>query len=155
MMNRFEQKMIEFIASQQLKAEHLVLAQSCHSVKEAAIAVNGSEDQFVKNICMIDNKGRLIVAIVHGEDRASTSRVGKALGIDRPRLAEEAEVLERTGYPAGGVPSFGYDALFLIDPKVTEMEFIYTGGGSPNSLVRIEVEEMLNVNTGKILRIRK
>ncbi|MCM3342170.1 MULTISPECIES: aminoacyl-tRNA deacylase [unclassified Paenibacillus] len=154
-MYKFEQKMNEFIAANQLKAEHLVLEQSCHSVKDAAIAVNGSEDQFVKNICMIDNAGRLIVAIVHGKDRASTSRVSKALDIDRPRLAEEAEVLERTGYPAGGVPSFGYDALFLIDPKVTELECIYTGGGSPNSLVRIEVEEMLNMNAGKIARIRK
>ncbi|MCP4408530.1 MAG: hypothetical protein GY807_12355, partial [Gammaproteobacteria bacterium] len=67
---------------------------------------------------MIDDQGNLIVAIVKGEDRASTSRVAKALGITRPRVAEPEEILQKTGYPCGGTPSFGYPAIFLIDPRV-------------------------------------
>lgn len=104
---------------------------------------------------MMDQNGNLIVAIVKGEDRASTSRVSKALNIARPRLATENEVLEGTGYPAGGVPSFGYRAEFLIDPRVTELTYVFTGGGSPNSLVKITVEDLLKVNKGIVVRIRK
>lgn len=154
-MEKFEWKLKDYIASNNIKAEHLSLDKSCHSVEEAAEAVNGSVHEIVKNICMIDGNGRLLVAIVKGEDRASTSRVGKALQIEKPRLAEEKEVLEKTGYPAGGVPSFGYNSLFLVDPKVTELDFVYTGGGSPYSLVRIKVDELLKVNQGTVVRVRK
>lgn len=33
-------------------------------------------------------------------------------------LATPGEILEKTGYPCGGTPSFGYQAMFLVDPKV-------------------------------------
>ena len=154
-MKAFEAKIQEHIAAHHLQAKHIVLEQSCHSVQEAATAVQGSADQFVKNICMIDELNRLIVAIVKGEDRASTTRVGKALDIEKPRLANEEEVIERTGYPPGGVPSFGYEALFLIDPKVTEQDFVYTGGGSPFSLIKVAVNEMLRASGGRVIRVRK
>lgn len=53
----------------------------------------------LKNICMIDNDDNLIVAIVKGEHRASTSRVGKALNIDAPRTANESEIIEKQDFP--------------------------------------------------------
>lgn len=154
-MDQYDLKIKEYMKKTNMDAEHLVLNKSCHTVAEAAEAVNASIHQFVKNICMIDQDRNLIVAIVKGEDRASTSRVSKAMNIERPRLADENEVLEGTGYPAGGVPSFGYDAIFLIDPNVAELEEIYTGGGSTHSLVKIKVEHLLKINKGKIVRVRK
>jgi len=151
----YSQKMKQYIDSNSINAEHLEFEQSCHTVEDAANAVNGSVDEIIKNICMIDQNDQLIVAIVKGEDRVSTSRVGKALNMERPRMANADEILNKTGYPAGGVPSFGFDATFLIDPKVTEQEYIYTGGGTPNSLVKISVEELIKVNKGTVVRIRK
>lgn len=75
----------------------------------------GPED-LVKNVCLVDEDSRFIVAIVKGVDRASTSRVAQALGARKVRAAFPAEVLERTGYPAGGTPSFGYEGILLIAP---------------------------------------
>jgi Cys-tRNA(Pro)/Cys-tRNA(Cys) deacylase len=117
--------------------------------------MNASSDEFVKNICLIDENQSLIVAIVKGKDRASTTRIGNELKISRPRLANDKEILEQTGFPVGGVPSFGFKAIFLVDPKVTEQSHIYTGGGSPHSLIKISVEELLNTNSGRIVRVRK
>ncbi|WP_397538241.1 aminoacyl-tRNA deacylase [Rummeliibacillus pycnus] len=154
-MNSHESKVKNFLESNKVKAEHLVFKQSCHSVKEAAEAVNGSEDDFVKNICMIDKNNELIVAIVKGNNRASTTNVAKALNIEKPRLAYQNEIIERTGFPAGGVPSFGFPAKFLIDPKITNMNYIYTGGGSENSLVRINVEDLIKLNKATIVKISK
>ncbi|HDR6248375.1 TPA: YbaK/EbsC family protein [Bacillus cereus] len=154
-MSPYDLKIKEYLNETKINAEHLILNASCHSVEEAAKAVNAYKEEFVKNICMMDQNGNLIVAIVKGEDRASTSRVSKALNIARPRLATENEVLEGTGYQAGGVPSFGYRAEFSIDPRVTELTYIFTGGGSPNSLVKITVEDLLKVNKGIVVRIRK
>lgn len=154
-MSPYDLKIKEYLNETKINAEHLILNESCHSVEEAVKAVNAYKEEFVKNICMMDQNGNLIVAIVKGEDRASTSRVSKALNIARPRLATENEVLEGTGYPAGGVPSFGYRAEFLIDPRVTELTYVFTGGCSPNSLVKITVEDLLKVNKGIVVRIRK
>jgi Cys-tRNA(Pro)/Cys-tRNA(Cys) deacylase len=144
-----------FIAENNIGAIHLVLKESCHSVQDAAIAINVSQHDFVKNICLLDNKEQLILAIVKGEDRVSTTRVGKALNIERPRLATEDEILAHTGFPAGGVPSFGFTAIFLVDPKVTQLPYIYTGGGSQFSLIKVETNSMLQANKGQVIRIRK
>jgi Cys-tRNA(Pro)/Cys-tRNA(Cys) deacylase len=154
-MEKYEKRMKQYIEENNLKAEHYVLSDSCHSVEEAAQTMNASPDEFVKNICLIDEYGDSIVAIVKGEDRASTSRIGKALNITRPRLANPLEILELTGFPVGGVPSFGFKSVFLVDPKVVERTYIFTGGGSPQSLIKIAVEEMLYTNRGQVVRIRK
>lgn len=151
----YSKKIKDFIRTYGLQARHLEFNKSCHTVEEAAEAVNVSAKEFVKNICMITDNGQLIVAIVKGEDRASTSRVSKALNIERPRLANEDEILNGTGFPAGGVPSFGFEAIFLVDPKVTELDYVYSGGGSQNSLVKIKVGELLQANKGTVARIRK
>lgn len=154
-MKQYEEKLKKYMVENNIHAEQLIFSQSCHSVQEAADAVGASPEDFVKNICMVDDKNNLIVAIVKGEDRVSTSRVGKVLNIDSPRIASKNEILEMTGFPCGGVPSFGYKATFIIDPKVMEKEVVYTGGGSSHSLVRIASQELLKANKGLILRVRK
>jgi prolyl-tRNA editing enzyme YbaK/EbsC (Cys-tRNA(Pro) deacylase) len=155
MSNPLEEKLKSFMQAKGIRGEHRVFSQSCHSVAEAAAAVGGTPADFVKNVCLVDETARFIIAIVKGEDRASTGRVAQALGVQKVRTASPAEVLERTGYPAGGTPSFGYEAIFLIDPKVMEKEMVYSGGGSENSLVFIDPRELHQANHGQIVRIRK
>ncbi len=154
-MNEHEEKLTQYITKNNIECEHLSFNVSCHSVSEAAIAVNANEKEFVKNICMVSTEDQLIVCIVKGEDRASTSRVAKALNIEKPRIASPEEILERTGYPCGGTPSFGYNAIFLIDPNVLKTEIIYSGGGSQQSLVKINSKELLQANKGQVVRVRK
>ena len=155
MSNPYEEKLKKYLKDNNIKAEHITFNSSCHSVEEAAKTANADIDNFVKNICMIDSDKNLIIAIIKGEDRASTSRVEKALNIEKLRIATPNEILQKTGYPCGGTPSFGYNAKFLIDPKVMEKEFIYTGGGSENSLVKISTKELKKANKGEIVRVRK
>ena len=151
----YEQQLRAYIEEQQIQAEHLSFTQSCHSVEEAALAVNATVEDLIKSICLLDDENRLVVAIVKGEDRVSTSRVAKALELPAVRMVTPDEMLARTGYPCGGTPSFGYAATFLVDQKVMEREVVFAGGGSENSLVRIGTAEMVRVNQGKIARIRR
>ena len=154
-MNTYEQRLRAYIQKQYIQAEHLSLDQPCHSVAEAARAVNASHEELVKNICLLDSDDQLITAIVKGEDRVSVSRIAKTLQREGLRLATPEEILEKTGYPCGGTPSFGYLATFLIDPKVMEREQVFTGGGSETSLVKIQTEELVRANQGTIFRIRQ
>src|SRR5215469_17980166 len=154
-MDTFEQRLQSYLTDQHIQAEHLSLDQPCHSVEEAARAVNASPQELVKSICLLDGNGQLITAIVKGNDRVSVSRIIKTLQRDGLRLATPEEILEKTGYPCGGTPSFGYQAMFLIDPKVMDREFVFAGGGSETSLIKISTEELVRANQGTILRIRK
>jgi Cys-tRNA(Pro)/Cys-tRNA(Cys) deacylase len=154
-MNPYEEKLLIFIKEHDIQAEHLSFEQSCRSVAEAAQAVNASPEDLVKNICLVDTYGQPIIAIVKGEDRVSTSRIAQVLNMDSPRMATAEEILEKTGYPCGGTPSFGYQATFLIDPRVMEKEVVFTGGGSETSLVKIGPQELVRANQGTVVRIRK
>jgi Cys-tRNA(Pro)/Cys-tRNA(Cys) deacylase len=153
-MSEYEEKLRKHITDNDIKAELLTFSQSTHSVAEAAAAVGANPEDFVKSICMIGPNDELVVAIVKGEHRASTSRVAKALGIERPRIAQPDEMLEKSGYPAGGTPAFGYKAAFLMDPKVLEKEKVYSGGGSDQALTLMSPEEMKRANGAKVARVR-
>jgi prolyl-tRNA editing enzyme YbaK/EbsC (Cys-tRNA(Pro) deacylase) len=151
----YDDNLKRYMHEKNVSAEHLVFNESTRSVAEAAKAAGVTPQDFVKNICMIASDGSFIVGIVKGEDRVSTSRVAKFLGVAEVRTATPEEILERTGYPCGGTPSYGYPARFLIDERVLQKEIIYTGGGSVNSLVRIPSAELLKANGGQVVRIRK
>lgn len=151
----YESSLKEYIKEYKIDAEHLVFQECCHSVDEAVKASGATPEVFIKNICLIDDKCNLIVAIVRGKDSVSSSRIGKILNSESPRSAIPEEILAKSGYPCGGVPSFGYEAQFLIDPKVLEMETVYTGGGSTYSLVKISPLELVTANKGTVVRIRR
>lgn len=154
-MKEYEEKLKKYIQDNNIKAEHFSFEVSCHSVAEAAQVVNAQAEDFVKNICMTDKDKNLIVAIVKGENNASASRIAKALNIEKATVCTPEYILNVIGYPCGGTPSFGYNAKFLIDPKVMEKEIVYTGGGSENSLLKISTQELQKANQGIIIRIRR
>jgi len=154
-MSQFDDKLRDYISENEIDAKVISFEQSTHSVAEAAKAVGAEPEDFVKSICMVTMGGKLVVAIVKGEHRASTGRVSKALGIPKPRIARPDEILELTGYPVGGTPAFGYQATFLMDPRVLEKEKVYSGGGSGNALTYMSTEEMKRVNGATVTRVRK
>ena len=139
-----------FIIEQHIQADVLVFDKSTHSVAEAALVVGAAAEDFVKNICLIGSGGQLILAVVKGEDHVDRRKVGYVLGIPAPRLATPAEILDRTGYPCGGTPSFGFKAIFLIDERVLDKEIVFSGGGSENTLMRVSPAEIQRVNDARI-----
>ena len=151
----YEEKLKAYMRENNVSGEHLTFTASTRSVTEAANAAGVTPQDFVKNICMIDSNGSLVVGIVKGEDRVSTSRVAKLLGVETVRIATPDEILGKTGYPCGGTPSYGYRARFLIDEKVLQKDVVYTGGGSVNSLVKIRSSDLVSANGGEVVRLRK
>ena len=151
----YEKKLKYFIQDHQITCEHLTFSECCHSVAEAAQAAGVTPRDFVKNVCLVDGRGSIVVAIVKGEDRVDTSRVAKVLGAKKVRIATAEEMLEKTSYPCGGTPSFGYPARFLIDERVMEMETVYSGGGSEYSLTKMRPADLVIANGGEVIRVRK
>ncbi|MHA2251781.1 MAG: aminoacyl-tRNA deacylase [Candidatus Kariarchaeaceae archaeon] len=134
------------VEDQNVKAEHLIFEESIHTVADC-IRVSGYPiEEITKSIVMIGKEDKTIVALVPAKFRASTKRVGKILNQPPPTIATTEQTLERTGYPAGGVPFIGFTAIRLVDPKIIEREYIYTGGGSNRSLLKLWVSEIKKLN---------
>lgn len=153
LVDAYARRLAAWLAEAKVDAEHRTFDVSTHSVAEAAAAVDASAEDFVKSICMLAEDGRFVVAIVKGEDRASTAHVAEVLGAV-VRLARPDEMLARTGYPAGGTPPFGFEAIFLVDERVMERARVWGGGGSDRALVHVAPGEMLRANRGRVARVR-
>jgi len=76
------------------------------------------------------------------------------IGCGGVRTALPDEILSLSGFPVGGVPSFGFEADFLVDNRVMDKEVVFTGGGSPRSLIKISPVALLKVNGGRLADIR-
>ncbi len=150
----FHNKLRAWLALHEAVCEHLVFEQSTRSVAEAARAVGGTPQDFIKSICWLTVDERMVISIVKGEDRADRHAVQAAAGLGKLHIASEQEVLRYTGYPAGGVPPFGFNALFLIDERVMEMAYVYAGGGSPHALIYASPVEIARLNNGRVARLR-
>ena len=154
-MKELEQKIINYISENNIEAEHLSFTVSCHSVDEAAEAAGVTADDFVKNICLLGPEGELAVAIIRGVDRVDTKKAAKILGLKKTRMATAEEILNYTGFPCGGTPSFGFTATFLMDEKVFTIPLVYTGGGSQTSLVKATPNTLSNANNAIVADIIK
>jgi Cys-tRNA(Pro)/Cys-tRNA(Cys) deacylase len=150
----FEDKLAAYMSAQVIEAEHLRFDVSCHSVAEAAEAVGATAADFIKTICMRAKDGRMVAVIVKGEDRADRTAVQALLEIGKLSIATPAEMLERTGYPAGGTPPFGFDALFVIDARVFDTAQVYGGGGSEYALIRATPRALQMANNARIATVR-
>ncbi|HPR41508.1 MAG TPA: YbaK/EbsC family protein [Candidatus Methanofastidiosa archaeon] len=154
MKNEYLSKISDYIRENGVDCELREFPDSCHSVQEACKAADATPEEFVKSVCFISD-GQLLVGIVGGNDRASTKRMARLLERDEVRLATQNEVMAMTGFPAGGVPPFGYDAVFLIDENVMERRAVWAGGGSDRALIKIRPQEIKRITDANVVRIRK
>lgn len=150
-----EEKLQQYIKAESIQAEHLIFETSCHTAAEAAESAGATLEDLVKNVCLVTDTGEFVVAIVKGEDRVDPGRIAALLNCKKPKHASPDVVLTQTGYAVGGVPSFGYEAIILIDERVMEKPWILTGGGSDKALVRIAPQVMADAGKGRVVVIRK
>ncbi len=153
-MIRYENKLKQFIDERGISAEHLLFDESIHTVGDCIRVSGYSIDYVTKSIIMVDQNGDIIIGLIPAKFRVSTKRVGKFLGIPPPFVASPEKVLEKTGYPAGGMPFIGYPGILLVDNKILEKDYIFTGGGSSRSLLKILISEIHKLEP-LIARIRK
>lgn len=119
----------------------------------AARAVGCSLGQIAKNILLIGEKSRILV-ITSGDKRVDLTKVSEIF-MERFRLATPREVLEETGYSVGGVPPFGHikEIKKIVDTSIKRFSFVYTSGGSEDTLMKINVEELIKACRGEVLDV--
>jgi len=159
-MKQYEHKFQKFIEDNSLDAELVpfnTLVDHKDNVLEAIKGMNISLDDCIKTIIFYDQdkpllEGNAVAAIVPAMARVDKTKV-KELCKSRIKIAGSEEVLKLTGYPAGGVPPFGFQARFYMDKSLVNLvdptnkknveNNVYAGGGSAYALSKTKISEII------------
>ena len=126
--------------------------QEMPTTKAAAEQLGCDEGSVIKT-CIVKTKNAYSAVILQGTDRIDQKKLQAIIG--KFSFANANEVQESTGYPAGGVPPFGFDGRIheiVMDSRVFSHETVYGGGGTKETLVRISPGTIRAINeAAKIL----
>jgi Cys-tRNA(Pro) deacylase len=112
--------------------------------------------QIAKNIVVEDGDGNVFLIIISGDKKVDLSKLSKVVGSDL-KLANAETVLRETGYIVGGVPPFGHKKRIktFLDKSLERFNEVYTSGGSPDTLLKISVDELKRFSAAEIVDVSK
>lgn len=151
-----------FIEQNAIDATLVQPDQETPTVALAALALGCQTEQIVKSVLFLLRDGQRVdpvLVITNGTSQIDFRKLADLfqIGRKRIRLAPADEVLARTGYPAGGVPPFGFPepAPTYIDHRVFDQPVVFGGGGDDRTMLRITPAELLRVTRGQVVDVRE
>jgi len=127
---------------------------STKTAQEAADAMGCELGQIVKSLVFVVD-GQPVVALVAGDRRGDTDAIASLLGGGTARFADAETVRSATGYAIGGVSPFDLpDGLPLFaDSSLSRFETVYPAAGTPSSMVRVQLSELLELSGARVAEI--
>ena len=150
-MTTYSGKLTSFLTSRKV-AHHLIeFAEPVKTVEQASRQVNG--DKIVKSIVMIDSNGTPLLALAPARSKVSHKKLKKLLNVSDVRLASYDEVLQTSGYPAGGVPPFNDIKRVIADPEILKHDTIIVGGGDVDKLLEVGTKDVIEISNAQVFDI--
>ncbi len=143
-----------YVRARGIKGEFVRLKPGEAKTSAAAARAMGCQlGQIAKSILLMGARSRVLV-VTSGDRRVNIRKVGELVG-EKLRLAKPDEVLEETGFPVGGLPPFGHKQRIrvIVDPSVRRFKYVYTSGGSEDTLMKIDVEELVRACSAEVLEV--
>lgn len=151
-----------YIRVHDVAAELVYPSDETPTVTLAARAMGCGEDQIVKSVLFLIKRGEQVdtaLIMTNGVAQIDFRKLAGVFGVGRKRirLAPAEVVLARTGYPAGGVPPFGFEEPIatFVDRGVFEQPIVYAGGGDDKTLLRTTPAELVRVTGARIIDARE
>jgi Cys-tRNA(Pro) deacylase len=128
--------------------------QSTKTAQEAADAMGCELGQIVKSLVFVVD-GKPVVALVAGDRRGNTDAISALLGGGKARFADAETVRSATGYAIGGVSPFDLpaDLPLFADSSLARFETVYPAAGTPTSMVRMRLDELLEFSGARVADI--
>lgn len=122
----------------------------------AADAVGCELGQIVKSLVFVAD-GTPVLALVAGDRRGDGGAIAHEVGATSAAFAEADTVRSATGYAIGGVSPFDLpeDLAVLVDDSLLRFDEVYTAGGTPSSMVRMDRDRLFAIAGGRVARISR
>ena len=144
-----------FLEQHGLHEEIVEFAQSTKTAQEAADAMGCELGQIVKSL-VFAVEGRVVLALVAGDRRGDGEAIAREAGAGgTARFADAETVRSATGYAIGGVSPFDLpaDLLVFVDDSLSRFETVYPAAGTPSSMVRMVLADVIRLSGGRVARV--
>jgi len=149
----YSEKLRTFLTSRNIWHHFIEFNEPVKTVEQAAKKVQ--VEKIAKSIVMVDSDDNFLVAIVPAKNRVSHRKIKILLAVRDLRLASPQEVLDKCGYPVGGVSPFNNISRVLLDPQVLKNNTTIVGGGDIDKLLEIRAIDIVDVLNPKIADITR
>ncbi|WP_027626000.1 YbaK/EbsC family protein [Clostridium lundense] len=136
------------IQEENLNLKILEFEESTATVDEAAKAVGVEPGQIAKTLAFKVKEDDILI-VVKGDSKID-NRKFKDYFKAKAKMMSGEEVLEITGHPVGGVCPFGLKNSInvYLDNSLREFETVYPAAGTPNSAVKVTIEDLQEITNG-------
>jgi len=154
-MTSIGEQLLATIRASGIEAELVEPGVPMPTVPLAAEAIGVSEAAIIKSVLFENRAGQVVLGIANGTSRISRPALASAAGLAKLWLASPELVLERTGFPAGGVAPVGHENLIpvVIDRHVMDEEWVYGGAGTEEALLKIRPADIALLTGATIAEI--
>jgi prolyl-tRNA editing enzyme YbaK/EbsC (Cys-tRNA(Pro) deacylase) len=139
------ERLARCIAAERIDAAIVGQGAAATTAESAARILGVPLSAIIKTMVLTDGT-RFVAAILPGDRRLDRKRLASSLGTGPLRFATPAEVLEQTGYPAGGVAPLGFARPMAVVVDDALGGWVIGGGGREDLLIRVAIDDIVRVN---------
>ena len=144
----------ELISKFDSKLKVIVLNTTARTAKDAATSLKCEVGAIVKSL-LFKADDTFLICLVPGDKRCSLNKLKKILNKKDVRLANADEVKANTGFSIGGVAPIAHlkKLNILIDQSLDRFQSIFAAAGHPNSIFKIEYNQLVQMTKGEVKEI--
>ncbi len=147
--------LLAFLAEHGVDHEIVAPGVPMPTVPAAAAAIGVGVAQILKTLLFEDRAGGFVVAIACGIGRVDRARLAAVTGSEKLRVADAADILHVTGYPAGGVAPLALPQHLpvIVDAAVMKLPVAWGGAGREELLLRVAPADIVRLNNASVAEI--
>jgi len=144
----------EFIAQFDPKLKVLALDTTAKTAKDAAESLYCEVGAIVKSLVFRAND-TFLICLVAGDKRCSLNKLKKVTSKKDVCMANADEVKSNTGFSIGGVAPIAHikKLNILIDQSLGRFQSVFASAGHPNSIFKIEYNQLVQMTKGEVKEI--
>ena len=144
----------EFITRFNPKLKVLVLDTSARTAKDAAKSLSCEIGAIVKSL-VFKADDTFLICLVAGDKRCSLNKLKKVISKKDVCMANAVEVKVNTGFSIGGVAPIAHlkKLKILIDQSLDRFQSVFAAAGHPNSIFKIEYNQLVQITKGEVTKI--
>jgi len=144
----------EFIAQFDPKLKVLSLDTTARTAKDAAESLACDVGAIVKSL-VFRADDTFLICLVAGDKRCSLNKLKKVISKKDVCMANADEVKTNTGFSIGGVAPIAHlkKLNILIDKSLGRFQSVFAAAGHPNSIFKIEYNQLVQMAKGEVKEI--
>jgi len=144
----------EFISKFDPKLKVLSLDTTARTAKDAAESLGCEVGAIVKSL-VFRADDTFLICLVAGDKRCSLNKLKKIISKKDVCMANADEVKSNTGFSIGGVAPIAHlkKLNILIDQSLDRFQTIFAAAGHPNSIFKIEYNQLVQMTQGEVKEI--